>query len=384
MANAAVSEFVLPLPRTAAAEPASELELIARVVAGEAAAAADFLRLALPPLSRAIAKLETDAGEQHEALLHVLEKLREDGYRRLQAFTGRAQLATFLALLARELLAQRAADKLFADRNRGWARFGRIFDPDIRARIAKRFPYDAGTARREDIYQDICEKLLDDDCRRLRKYSGKGSFIGFVLEIVENLLTDIMRRDVPRQRLPAAIQRLPQLEQKIYTAIAWKGCPPDTARLAEFLRSRDGDPEVSAVAAALAHVMAAMPRKAEANKPTLVSLDDIAGAIGETLAQSDATPEEALLLAEEERSRDTIIALVRHSAAALPAEERLYLQIVFSAAETPPRREIAKILGCSVEDVDKLRQKQQRWFKMLRDAFEQHPAPASLTQSGRS
>ena len=53
----------------------------------------------------------------------------------------------------------------------------------------------------------------------------------------------MMRRDVPRQRLPAAIQRLPQLEQDVYKAIAWKGCAPEAAKLAEFLeepRRRSG------------------------------------------------------------------------------------------------------------------------------------------------
>ncbi len=230
-----------------------------------------------------------------------------------------------------------------------------------------------GNGRWDDIYQDICEKLVEDDCRRLRKYGGEASFIGFVLEIVENLLTDMMRREVPRQRLPAAIQRMPQFEQEIYKAIAWKGCAPDTARLAEFLRRRDADPEPDVVAAALARVMEAVtPRKGDgAPRPKTVSLDAIIDAVEEKLSdQSATTPEEDLLLAEEEREREALIATIRASAAMLADDERLYLQVVFGTPEKIPRRRIAELMGCSVAEVDRLKQKTQRWFASLRREFE--------------
>jgi RNA polymerase primary sigma factor len=370
MGEDALTKFYMP--GTGGAEiPPSEQALIARLCDGDCAAAAEFLQSAIPPISLVIEKIEKDTSEQQAALIYVLGKLKEENYRRLRAFKGRARLATFLKLTVRELLAQRVADRLVKDPNAGWIRFRRIFDSDIRAAVARRFPFDSGTGRWEDLYQDICEKLVEEDFRRLRKYSGEGSFIGFVLEVVENLLTDMMRKDVPRQRLPAAIQRMPRLEQDVYKAIAWKGCAPDVARLTEFLRNRDVDPTPDAVRQALAQVMDATPsRKGDgAARPKTVSLDAILGAVEET-ASDATTPEEDMLLAEEEGERASLVKAVRSSAASLSAEEKLYLQLVFGAPEKVARRDIARLLGCSVADVDRLKQKTQRWFASLRQEFQ--------------
>ena len=92
------------------------------------------------------------------------------------------------------------------------------------------------------------------------------------------------------------------------------------------------------------------------------------------------TPEEDLLLAEEEREREALIATVRRSAASLSAEEKLYLQVVFGSSEKIARREIAQLLGCSVTDVDRLKQKTQRWFATLRQNFQDHHGRAPLTK----
>lgn len=379
MSDHALTKFFLPSRQSAGPEGlASEHALLARVIAGEAAAAAEFLRIAIPPISVAIEKIETDEEERHAALLYVLAKLKDDGYRRLRAFNGRARLASFLILVARELLAQRAAGQLFEDSNAGWIQFTRIFDQDIQARIAKRFPHDAGNARWEDIYQDICEKLVESDCRRLRAYSGEGNFIGFVLTIVDRLLIDIMRREAPRRRLPAAIKRMPQLEQEIYMAVAWKACAPDVARLSDVLQGRiDADPEPDAIRDALARVMDVVtPLEGDNHhRPKTVSLDAIIGAVEEQLSDSSSTtPEDELVFAEEERERDALIAMICASVETLAADEKLYLQVVFSTSENIPRRKIAQILGCSVEEVDRLRQRTQRWFATLRREFQNNGA----------
>ncbi|MGA3303288.1 MAG: hypothetical protein ABSC72_08375 [Methylovirgula sp.] len=383
MGDDTLTKFFLAAPgASAGGDPASELALVARICAGDQAAAAEFLRLAIPPIALVIEKIEKDQSERKAALLYVLAKLKEDDYRRLRAFKGRARLATFLKLTIRELLAQRVADRLKDDPNAGWIRFKRIFDQDIRSAVARRFPFDSGSGRWEDLYQDICEKLIEDNFRRLRKYSGEGSFIGFTLEIVENLLTDMMRRDVPRQRLPAAIQRLPQLEQDVYKAIAWKGCAPEAARLTEFLRSRTVDPEPDAVGHALSRVIEAVTaRKSDGLRPKTVSLDAILGGVEEKLKDdASSTPEKDLLLAEEESEREALIATVRRSAASLSAEEKLYLQVVFGSSEKIARRDIAQLLGCSVTDVDRLKQKTQRWFAALRQNFQDHHGRAPLTK----
>jgi RNA polymerase primary sigma factor len=371
----------------AAGEPAwtsSEHALVARVVAGEAAAATEFLQVAVPPLLAAVAKIEPDDAERREAVRYVLAALRADRYGRLRAFSGRSSLAKFLALTARELLAQRAAANLLRCPNLGWVQFTRIFDADIRARIAARFSHDAGSSRWDDVYQDVCKKLIEDDYRRLRAYGAEGNFIGFVLTIVDRLLIDLMRQEAPRRRLPAAIKQLPLLEREIYIAIAWKGCEADVERLTEFLRGRlDRDPEAPVVREALARVLefVVLPPRERSDRPTTVSLDAILSAAAEViLAGSTLTPEDELLIAEEEQERNALITFVRDSAEALRTDEKLYLQVAFETSEPLPRRKIAQIMGCSVEEVDRLKQRTQRWLAGVRRAFEKNRECPSLVK----
>lgn len=358
--------------------------MLAEVCAGDAAAAAQFLQTAMPALLAIVERFEPDKDAQRTAVLYVLGKLKEDGYRRLRTYNSRTPLASFLALVARELLAQRAADTLFEDPNRGWAKFKSIFDKDIFARIATRFPREAGTSRWDDIYQDVCERLIENGCRRLRAYSGDGSFIGFVLTIVDRLLIDMIRQDVPRRRLPAAIKRLPQLEQEIYMAITWRGCAATPQQLVERLhRSFDANLDEAAVAEGLAKVSAVLgPRQTENfARPKIVPLDSLdCIAEDQSSAPVAMTPEDALVLAEEENLREALIARIRASADTLCAQERLYLQLTFGASESPPRRQIAQMLGCSVEEVDRLRQRVQRWFARLRSELDHDHAHLSLTK----
>lgn len=364
-------------------EPAADQALIGRVIAGDASAAAAFLQRAIPPLSAAIAKIEPQPDEQKAALLYILAQLKDESYQRLRAFEGPASLASFLALLARELLARRAVDRLLADPENGWARFKRLFDSDIHMRIAKRFPFDGGTGRWDDIYQDICVKLVEGNCRRLRDYGGKGSLVGFVLKVVKNLLSDELRRDIPRRRLPAAVERMPPLEQEIYKAIAWENCPAEAPRLIELLRGRLAeDPGETDLRAALARVTDAVPmlNLAQPAKPKIVSLDGAPAAIeGEAALSYSLTPEEQLLLSEEEQARDMLIARIRAGAEALSDEERLYLQLAFGT-DAMPRRKIAELMRCSVQDVDRLKKKIQRWFVTMREAHENDDPQLSLTK----
>ncbi|HTJ02964.1 MAG TPA: hypothetical protein VL492_09225 [Methylovirgula sp.] len=381
----ALVQFVVPPRRPAvpAHEPAADHALIGRLVAGDASAAAAFLHRAIPPLTAAIAKLEPQQDEQQAALLYVLTELRDQNYQRLSAFDGRASLGSFLALLARELLARRAVDRLLADPENGWARFKRIFDHDIQIRIAKRFPFDAGTGRWDDIYQDICVKLVEGNCRRLRDYGGKGSFVGFVLKVVKNLLADELRRDIPRRRLPAAIERMPAIEQEIYKAVAWDSCPLEIPRLADLLRGRLTEaPTEADLRTALARVTEVVPtlHAAPPAKPKIVSLDGAPAAVEGEFALSYAlTPEEQLLLTEEENTREVLIARIKAGAQSLSHEERLYLQFAFGA-EPMPRRKIAELMHCPVEDVDRLKKKIQRWFVAMREAYENGDPQRSLTK----
>jgi RNA polymerase primary sigma factor len=103
----------------------------------------------------------------------------------------------------------------------------------------------------------------------------------------------------------------------------------------------------------------------------MVSLDT-SGEDGEALAVADSsiTPEENLLQAEEEQTRAGLLAAVKEAAEKLPADERLYLQIVFAAADPLPAREISKIMQLPVADVYRLKQRTQRWLSEMASRLE--------------
>src|SRR5260221_1397538 len=196
-----------------------ELELVKAVIAGDSAAAQRFLDATAATLWAVVVKLEGDGPDGEEAFLGVIEGLKADGYARLRPFDGQGRLATYLAIVARDILADRLSRSFVEAPRKSWARFERFFGADIRRRVTQRFPREASTGQREDAYQEVCLKFIEDDYRRIRAYDGLGSFTGFILTVAERILIDLVRRDAPRRRVPAAAARLPQLQQDNYAAV---------------------------------------------------------------------------------------------------------------------------------------------------------------------
>jgi len=363
-ASSGTASFADPQPRWPA-NLRSELSLVGAVLAGDATAAARFIECVSPTLWSAVACLEGGGADGEAAFLHVVASLKADGYSRLKAFDGRARLSTYLALVARDILAERLARRFSDAPDEAWSRFARFFERDIRRRVSQRFPRDAAVSTQDDAYQEICLKLIEDDYRRIRAYGGRGSFIGYVLTTVDRLLIDLVRRDSPRRRLPAAVARLSALDQAVYTATAWEGCPADVERLVARLRGRiEQDPDPVEIGQALTRLAGMVRRELPARRVESISLETmVEEGGGLAIADPAPTPEDQLLLAEEERNRAALVAAVRAAAADLPAAERLYLQIVFAACNPLSARDIAKVMGCPVEDVYRLRQRAQRWMK---------------------
>jgi RNA polymerase primary sigma factor len=353
--------------------PRSELALLTAVLTGNQAAAKRFIEAVSPALWMVVVKLEGDGPQARDAFLHVVAALRDNGYARLRAFDRRASLATYLAIVAREVLADRLVGDLVKAPREAWTRFERFFGGDLRRRVAQRFPRDAGA--REDAYQEVCLRLIEDDYRRLRAYDGHGSFTGYILTVAERTLIDLVRREAPRRRLPAAIGRLPELDQAVYMAVAWENCPRDAGQLALKLRGRfERDPEASEIRECIERLTKLGPMEVSAPaRRTTVSLEAEAeegGALA--LAHPGANPEEELLLAEEERDRAALIAAITTAAADLPANERLYLQIAFSATEPLPAREVARKMQLPVEEIYRLKQRSLRWIAELASRFEKN------------
>jgi RNA polymerase primary sigma factor len=348
------------------ANPRPELELVRAVVAGDSAAAQRLLDATAATLWSVVVKLEGNGADGEAAFLGVVEGLKADGYARLKAFDGQSRLATYLAIVARDILADRLARSFVEAPRRSWSRFERFFGADIRRRVAQRFPREASTGQRDDAYQEVCLKFIEDDYRRIRAYDGLGSFTGFILTVAERILIDLVRRDAPRRRLPAAVARLPQLDQDIYAAVVWNMHPADADRLAMTMRGRfERDPDAAEIRTAMARLAELVPLAPAAASPRseMVSLDS-SGDDGEgfSVPDSGGTPEEQLLESEEEQTRASLLAAVKAAAAELPAQDRLYLQIVFSATDPMPAREIARAMQLPVEEVYRLKQRSQRWL----------------------
>ena len=344
-----------------------EHALVKAVLSGEADAASRFLEHVSTTLWSIVVKLAGDGADAEAAFLHIVASLKADDYARLRGFDGRSRITTYLSLVARDVLADELAGQFSKTPREAWARFARYFETDIRNRIAKQLPSKLGRAGREDAYQEVCLKLIENDFRRIRSYGGRGSFTGYILTVVDRILIDLVRRETPRRRLPAAISRLPPVEQAIYAAVVWEGCPLDADRLAASLRGRlTQDPTAADIAESVTRLAGIVRLERSSPATEAVSLDALLGEGGSiAIADSSPTPEDRLLLFEEEERRAAFVAAINAAAEKLPSDQRLYLQIVFSANEPLPARGIARMMGCPVEDVYRLQQRSQKWLKNI-------------------
>ena len=344
-----------------------EQALVNAVLSGEAGAPGKFLEHVSTTLWSIVVKLAGDGADGEAAFLHIVASLKADDYARLRGFDGRSRLATYLSLVARDVLADQLAGQFSSTPREAWQRFSRYFETDIRSRIGRQLPSKLGRAGREDAYQEVCLKLIENDFHRIRSYGGRGSFTGYVLTVVDRILIDLVRREMPRRRMPAAVARSTPLDQAVYAAVVWEGCPRDADRLAAALRGRlEQDPTAADIAESIAR-LAGIARLERASPATeAISLDALLGEGGGiSIADSSPTPEDHLLLFEEEERRAALVAAVNAAAEKLPTDERLYLQIVFSANEPLPARGIARLMGCPVEEVYRLKQRTQKWLKEI-------------------
>ncbi|WP_237051590.1 sigma-70 family RNA polymerase sigma factor [Magnetospirillum sp. ME-1] len=309
--------------------------------------------------------------EAREAFAEVIAALRADGFGRLRAYGGNSRIETFIALVARDILAQRLL-RLFQaeDRDRAWAAFEAFFKSDIRRIVANRLPGPEREDMRNDAYQDICLALIAEDCRRLKAYTGAGSFSGFVLHAVDRLLIDFIRRHLPRRRLPAAIARLGPLDQAVFRYVHWERIAPQPAALLS-MAARDFDPAPSPadIAQALERVAKALP---DGYEPGVAGSAPVSlGDWGEARPDDGPTPEQAVLAAEETRLLTLASDALRSASKGLKNEERLYLMIALGHGQPLTAREVAHRMRRPVEEVYKLK---QRVMARLRKAIEDHPA----------
>ena len=319
------------------------------------------------------------AGRSGEAaFIRVVEALKADGWRRLAAYQGRSSLSGFLALVARAVLIEDLAEAFAQTPAQAWPRFQRLFARDIRRRIVRRFPR-ADAAGRDDLYQEICLKLLEDDFDRIRKFHGRGNFEGFVLVTVDRLLIDQLRKEARRRRLPAAVEAMPSLEQAVFVEVAWKDSPSDPDVLLTRLAAAYPHADLDQVRGALERVTGPVQAvRAAAAQGRSVSIEESADR-GHPLSLPDGAlnAEAAAIATEEDAARGAVVDAIKAAAETMPPDERHYLQIYFSATEALPPREIARLMGRPIEEV---RQIQQRVMRRVSQIAQTH-APKNQTVS---
>jgi RNA polymerase primary sigma factor len=341
----------------------NELQLVAGVKAGEPAAVRQFLDLAGAAIWPAVLTLVGKGPAAEGAFLSVLTALKANDFARLSRYDGRSRLSTFLTLVTRDVLGEEVAQLFSLDRNKAWRRFDRLFACDIRLRIRRRFP-DDDAAHHEDLFQYISVSLLDQDFRRIRAYDGRGSFGGYILAVVDRLLIDKLREEVPRRRLSTEIARLSELHQLIFAAGAWQNVPLDPERMAEALRGKiDPPPTRAALETALKQVTGAiaLARSSETRIQT-ISVDDDGTP---EIPSAAANAEEALMNRQADSAREELLDMIRREAETLPVDQQLYLRLLLEAPDPRPARDIARELAVPVEDVYRLQQQTRRWMKKI-------------------
>jgi len=314
--------------------------------------------------------------DQHaeEVFVQAMGQLRANDFELLRGFDGRAPLSAYLRVVMRDLLSTQVAGLLSDQPDRGWRAFEYFFKRDIERRIAKQFPDAVESGRQEDLYHEIAGGLIENEYRRLKGYKGQGSFGGFVRSTVKNLCIDLLRKEIPRRRLPAAIKRLSDLEQEVFRQLYWERCAPE--QLATALRGKSpaaGNPET--LAAAVKAVRAALPsdfeaRAGDGERPQMVPLPDREPDAGADLADEGLTPEEEVIARQNESAWQKACSALKAIIAKQPPETRLYLEYIMSKDPPPPPRDIAQLMGRPVTEIYALRQQTERALRQaLRDVI---------------
>jgi len=330
---------------------------LAAALRGDAGAAAALTRAAADLTWSACACVTRSDAEAEEAFHEVMAGLRADGFVRLKGYDGRAGVRVYMALVVRDLLAERAIRFLALDATRGWRAFEAFFAEDMRRMIARMLPGNDHHQDRQDAYQSVCEALLQNDLQRLRAYGGRGSPSGFILHVIENLIIDYVRTVLPRRRLPVSIARLTELDRSVFRLLYWERIAPDPAILLGHLAASKPPPTLTALAETIARVRAALPHgyAAQCRKQSIdISAADALMPAAGAEDFAVATPEEQLVNSQAGLLLEQAVSALQRALPRLEPTERLYVQLALAGL---PARKIAPLMGLPVASVHKLAQR---------------------------
>lgn len=96
--------------------------------------------------------------------------------------------------------------------------------------VIRRFEPDVDNAA--DCFQFVCERLIENRSRRLRKFKGEGSatFVTWLRAVVRNLCIDWHRKQFGRHRQFRSIGRLSVFDQAVFRVVYERAVSPEQCR----------------------------------------------------------------------------------------------------------------------------------------------------------
>ena len=348
----------------------SDLRLIRSLIAGDDDAWDLFVTRCADVVWSACLILNKEKDEARSAFNDVFKALMENQYERLRTYDGSSKLTTFVSLIAREAMAERLMRSIsLENKDTAWRSFHAFFGQDIERIVKRRVPGVDNEDLRRDISQDVFSGLSEDGFRRLKAYSGSGSFSGFVLQTADRLTIDSLRKDLPRRRLPAAILRLPSIDQEIFKLACWEGIN-DPSVIKTKLAKAGHVTDTSSVSKGLdmlsPHIADGAPRKS-------LSIESL-----EEHPSNDPDPEASLIARQEEAKLQSAILALREVVKSLGPAEQLYVRIAMGGSEPLAPREVARLMGRPVDEIYRIKRKV---LSLLKESLESESAVKSWRAS---
>ena len=345
--------------RTPAAqyETMADLPLVQAVIR-EDSGAWEALVYRYGPHIYALCALVFDAEDLEATCLTMFAILREERFTVLRAFDGRATLATYLTLVLGNRLASQILALFHQDTDRAWRAFERFLQKDIRRIVVQSFPPGREVSTEgstpDDRYQEICLQLLEHEGFRIKAYNGQGSFVGYIHRIVRHLCVDLVRKEEGRRRLPERIRQLSAWEQEVFKYIYWEGHEEEAGRrllLAQGSSAAHAEQVLAQMRAAVEGGRQQPTRLVRAEFPT-AERDGIARQ--PEIPDATLTPEQTLIDIETQTARAATLTILQEAVDQLPDDEQHFIRLRYLTVPQSPPRDIASLIGCSVEEVYKL------------------------------
>lgn len=205
-----------------------------------------------------------------------------------------------------------------------------------------------------DRFVYICEKLCEQDFRRLRmiRYAGSsGDLTPWLRKVAKNLCINWAWSTDGRRRLFKPIARLPEREQRIFELYFWKGMSPSEIYERLHLLEHEGSIDLIEVLDSLERIFSVLSHKNLwrlmsnlARRREAISLDEVDEETGARVEFADSVPNAEETLIQKEAAE-------RMSRALEGLSPREQLVIRFRYEEGMAIKEIAEMLHLGEQEV---------------------------------